>query len=526
MVTFSDLVEDTVRWHQDRPAVIDPNAGTTLTFRDLDHEILSYAIACENLGLTVGDHAGVYQRNSYRWIVSEAAFARLGIVTVPINTYLSASEVQYIIAHSEVKAVFHGNREVDTLLEAVADLANIPELVCVHTEAIDIPDPSLSISYLTGTDTEQPSWPQLSSNDPHRIRYSSATTGLPKGLLCSNQMMIGSITSALANQLSGLRAEDRLIVTTPLTHMSNGYFWSFFARGLSSVLMETYRPELFCEFVGRWNVTHAIMAPTLIVDLVEYLTANPLAAADLRASKLRAVWYGGSPMPIPLAARAEALLGPILNQQYGLTEITSGFPAHGITQLTSDWHSRKPGSCGRPITGCTIRILDSDGRSMPPNEDGEIAVKMQSSIAGYWNLLEDQESAFSDSWLRTGDIGRYDSDGFLYVLDRKSDMIISGGLNVYPAEVESVLASHPGVVQSAVVGVSHPRWLETPWAVVERRDGVEVTEAQLIDHVRTHLAHYKAPRRVLFVDRLPVSGTGKILRRSVRHQIRQLQEQE
>jgi acyl-CoA synthetase (AMP-forming)/AMP-acid ligase II len=193
-----------------------------------------------------------------------------------------------------------------------------------------------------------------------------------------------------------------------------------------------------------------------------------------------------------------------------------------VTLLPAAWHRRKPGSSGRQCVGLVVRVFDDDGAELPPGEVGEIVVRCHGSVSGYWKPAPEMQSAYRDGWIHTGDVGHFDEDGFLYVMDRKNDMIISGGLNVYPAEVESVLHEHPAVYQCAVVGVPDPEWIEVPCAVVVRSEShPAVGEEELIQFARERIAHFKAPKRVVFEEALPISAAGKILRRRLRERLNQ-----
>jgi acyl-CoA synthetase (AMP-forming)/AMP-acid ligase II len=332
--------------------------------------------------------------------------------------------------------------------------------------------------------------------------------------------MVGCIVTALANQLHDVTPEDRMLVATPLTHVANNFFWAFFGRGASSYLLRQFRPDAFCRAVAEHGITHTFLAPTMVVMLLRHLREHPQDAAALRTSSLRALWYAGSPMPEAVALEAEDVLGSILNQQYGLTEQYASCPTMAVTQLPAPWHRRKLGSCGRAIVGTVVRVFDDEARELPPGELGEVVVRCQSSVAGYWRPEPGTDSAYRDGWIHTGDIGFMDEDGFLFVKDRKHDMIISGGLNVYPAEVEAVLHEHPAVYQCAVVGVPDPSWIEVPCAIVVRSDeGDGVEEGELIAFTRERIAHYKAPKKVVFADALPISANGKVLRRRLREQL-------
>jgi len=512
MSVFADMIEDAVVRHKANIALIDTHANKSFSFTDMNSYFDKISHQVMASGLKAGDHAAIYQRNSYHWVAAEGGLAKQGIVIVPINIYLSGTEAAWVLDHSVSAAVFLDD-ETAALLDGSADKAikpilrfNSESLSGISDEADgDVVDFKTNLS--------------INAASPYKIMYSSATTGVPKGIICPNGIMAGVVTGALANQLRDVESKDRLLIATPLTHVANSFFWAFFMRGASTVLMRRFDADEYCKQIIDNAVTHSFLVPTLLIDLINFLEENPGVVASLRSSSLRALWYAGSPIPPATAKRAESLLGPILNQQYGLTELYSGFPAMACTELRSAWHSKKPGSCGRSVTGCVIRIEGDNGNLARPGEPGEVIIRLQGAPAGYWSPPQSLHGAFRDGWIHTGDIGYLDEDEFLYVIDRKNDMIISGGLNIYPAEVEACIAEHPDVVQSAVVGVSDDRWVEVPIAAVVRRSDGTVSEEELIDFVRSKIAHYKCPKRIEFVEKLAVTSAGKVSRQKVRAEL-------
>jgi acyl-CoA synthetase (AMP-forming)/AMP-acid ligase II len=518
MPRVAELFRAAASAHHDAPAIIDGDRSQTFTFGQLGDLVDVVAAGCIALDLKRGDRVAILQRNSPYWVACEAAFAQLGLTVIPLNVYLSSHELNWLIGDSKAQAVFFDSEQETKVRYALDAMPGqftavwVPATGGTPPEWATTLDRISAVGACAGSPTQRPC--TVGPSDIHRIMYTSGTTGHPKAVPCTHAVVVGATTTALANQLQGLRGNDRLLVSTPLTHVANGFLWPFLASGLPSILMARFSPQRFCELVVEHEATYAIMAPTLIADLVEHLETTPADTTALRNSSLRAVWYAGSPIPAPLAARAEHLLGPILNQQYGLTEMLGAFPAMGITQLRAEHHAAKTGSCGRPILGAVVRVLDDHHDELPPGEIGEVSILMPS--------VTREDSNASDryvddaGWLRTGDIGYFDPDGFLYLIDRKADMIVSGGLNVYPSEIEKVLVAHPSVRQCAVVGVPHQRWIEVPHAFVSLRPGVSTTADELIAHCRSHLAHYKAPQQITFMEQLPVNATGKILRRKLR----------
>jgi acyl-CoA synthetase (AMP-forming)/AMP-acid ligase II len=513
---LGDVIRDTVRAHGARVALVDAEDGVSLTFDELDALFDRLAAGLAEHGLRPGDHVAVLQRNSRYWVGVEGAAAKSGLVTVPINIFLAPGEIAWLLDHSEAKAIVFTAEEAEMLVAIAPDAAGC-RFLCLAGEV-----PGWAEAFAEST------WPpaagdpgvRVEPGDPHRIMYTSATTGLPKGVLIPTENWVGCIVTALANQLNDVGPSDRALLSTPLTHVAGNYFWTFFGRGATSVLLRQFRPATFCRAVVEHGITHAFLAPTMIVMLLDYLHGAPAEREALRNASLRALWYAGSPIPEPVALEAEAVLGQIVGQHYGLTEQYATVPAMAVTELSPEWHTKKIGSCGRPIVGTVIRVLDDDGAELPPGELGEIAIRCESRVAGYWKGPPAEESAYRNGWIHTGDIGSIDDDGFIFVKDRKHDMIISGGLNVYPAEIESVLHEHPGVAQCAVVGVPHPTWLEVPCAVVVRSaEGADLTEDELIAFVRSRIASFKTPKRIVFADSLPITATGKVLRRRLREEL-------
>lgn len=515
MPVLAEVIRDTVRVYRRRTALVDAEDGIELTFAELDALFDRIGAGLRAAGLAAGDHVAVFQRNSRYWAGLEGALAKAGMVTVPVNVFLAAREIAWLLDHSEAKAIAFTAEEA-RILEPLVGSTTCGLFLC-HPGGSETPAWAQRFDETVWPVEPADAHVPVAPGDTHRIMYTSATTGLPKGVLIPTENWTGCIVTALANQLNDVGPDDRALLSTPLTHVAGNYFWAFFARGAATVLLRQFRPEAFCRAVAEERITHAFLAPTMIVMLLEHLRGAPADVERIGSSELRALWYAGSPIPEPVAAEAEALLGQILGQHYGLTEVYAAYPTMAVTQLDPEWHRLKPGSCGRAIVGTVIRVVDEDGHEVVPGELGEIVIRGESHNAGYWHGPAEGEGAYRDGWIHSGDIGTFDDDGFLYVKDRKHDMIISGGLNVYPAEVESVLHEHPAVAQCAVVGVSDPKWLEVPWAVVVRSAaGATVGEDELIAFVKARIASFKTPKRIVFADSLPVTSTGKLLRRRLR----------
>lgn len=513
MPALSTFVQQSVRDFGDDPAFV--FEGRSTTYRDLDRGFNRAANALAALGLGRGDHVAIMQYNSDRWIQCEGGNAKAGIATVPINQRLSATEVAWQLDNSEARAVVFRPDAAPVLESVRAQLRTCRHFLCIPDGSGGVPAWADDFDALLAEAGDAEPDVEVRLSDRFRLMYTSATTGNPKGVVVTHERFGAHIVTTLANQLVDVRRGDRYLAVTPFTHMAIGFVWPFFVRGGTVVTTNGWDPGDFVRLAVEQQVTHAVLAPTLIIGLLQHLDEHPEALDLWRTGGVRAIWYAASPIPVAVARRAEEVLGPVLNQMYGLTELIGNGNSMTCTQLTSEWHARKPDSCGRVQTNNAVRVVDEESRDVPAGELGEIIV-LAHNPAGYWKNDEATAETIVGGWVHTGDVGRFDEDGFLTIVDRKKDMIISGGLNVYPVEIENVIQQHPAVYQCAVIGVADPYWVETPAAVVVLKPGAELDEDSLVGFVRDRIAHFKAPKQVLFVDELPISATGKVLKRVLR----------
>jgi acyl-CoA synthetase (AMP-forming)/AMP-acid ligase II len=338
-------------------------------------------------------------------------------------------------------------------------------------------------------------------------------------VLTTHSRIVENVLSTLANQLHDATSDSRYLIATPLTHMAIGYVWPMIAVGGTCVVLGDFTAESFCDVAIDSGATHTLMVPTMIALVADHVDSNPEIKERLANSALSAVWYAGSPIPQATFEKAWRALGPVLNQQYGLTELWTAHRSMCATMLRADKALAKQGSCGQPMTGTELAVFDDDRHRLPALAHGEIAIRSSGHVLGYLNDPGATAATFSEGWTWTGDIGYLDEDGFLFIADRKKDMIISGGLNIYSAELESALSTHPYVRQCAAVGAPDPKWGETPWMYVVLGQ-TPTTEEELRAHVRERLGGYKAPSRIIIVDELPLGPTGKILKRALRERVK------
>jgi acyl-CoA synthetase (AMP-forming)/AMP-acid ligase II len=480
------------RWPT-RDALADERAR--ITFAELDRRVNRLARLLARLGVARGDRVATLLPSSIAHVVAEMAALRAGAVWVAINRRLAAPEAAFMLAHSGARLLLHdGAPPADLVLPAGA-------------VACDVSGGDPDLERRLAAESAEPLAVGLEEGDVARLRYTSGTTGRPKAAVLTHGAILTSLRNLLA-ELHELGSADVVLHVAPLTHASEALLAPALWRGARGVIRARFDPAEVIATVARERVTTVFLVPTMIGSLLEAAAGDPGPLASLRT-----VVYGAAPMPAELLARALVLLGPVLLQIYGMSECP--FP---ITTLRKEDHldPRRRSSCGLPTAMNEVRVLGRDGAPLPAGEVGRIAVRGPQRMREYWRDPEATAATLAGGWLVSGDLGRLDEAGFLTLVDRCDDVIITGGFNVYPREVELVLEEHPGVAEAAVAAVPHPRWGQGVAAWVVRAPGTTVGEAELVERCRARLAGYKKPLRITFVDALPKSPTGKLLRRRLR----------
>lgn len=465
----------------------------TLSWSQLAQRAMRAAAWLRESGVGRGDHVIVLCDN--RLEVSEIAFAlaTLGAVMVPLSPIVAADEIAYIRADADVA--------VGLSPPGLSELAGQ-----AGGRWLTIGDAGYEASIGSGSFSEPPF--DERPGDPILQFYTSGTTGRPKGVLMSQAALLVHALNSVVSQ--GLHHDDVYLTCTPLTHAAGGTrIFTLALEGIAHVILPRWSPAAFFAEVARRRVTSAVLVPSMLRDLV---WDAGLDDADL--TSLRLIVYGAAPTPPDIQHAALTRIPAGFLHSYGISE---GCPA--LTVLTPAEHERALAdpdsrhllrSVGRPVPGVRFRIVDPAGDETAVGETGEIHVRNAKAMLGYFNRPEENAAVWRDGWMATGDAGYVDEAGYLYIVGRLKEMIISGGLNVYPAEVERVLLEHPSVREVAVVGVPDPRWGETPAAFVVLGDAVN--DDELVAHCRTRLARYKLPSSFSRVDELPRTETGKVLK--------------
>ncbi|WP_081654992.1 class I adenylate-forming enzyme family protein [Amycolatopsis orientalis] len=484
----------------DLPAILERD-GRTVSYRELGSLARRLVGGLRSLGLTKGDRVVVLTKNRPECFVLDHALAIGGFVRVALSYRLHPREVAEIVTDCGARAVIvDGER-----------LAEISAVVGGTLVALDEPaGDAVPFQDLFPEREAEPAevWP----GDLAWMPYTSGTSGKPKGVVHTHRSLLSIIRNVLV-ELPGAASSDVLAHTAPLTHLSGYAMLAYFMRGASQLALDRFDAEELAALVEKHRVTVLPLVPTMI-----NLMLPVLESGKYDVSSVHTVLYGGSPIAPDRLARAIAVLGPVFVQSYGLTEMpwSSWLPKQDHLFDPGGELPPRLGSAGRVSPFIEMRLVDGAGQPVADGEAGEIQLRGDAGMAGYWNLPEETaETILDGGWIATGDVGRM-VDGFLRIVDRKKDMIVSGGFNVYPTEVENAIYTLPGVAEVAVVGVPDDRWGETVRAVVVPRAGAAVTAAEIEQVCLDTIAAYKRPRTVEFVDELPKTGTGKIMRRELK----------
>ncbi|MEP3052228.1 MAG: fatty acid--CoA ligase [Erythrobacter sp.] len=511
--TFTDIVRLRAKLGPDQTAFT--FGEEVMDFAALDEGSNRAAQALLAMGVKKGDRISYLGKNHHLYFEALVGAAKLGAVMTPVNWRLAPPEVAYILDNCEAEIVIVAEGFAETLAKIRAQTPRIREVIGMDAEAsAGLPD------YRQWRDAHDPIDPQVAigANDELLQLYTSGTTGRPKGAVMTHLSILSARTAGGGEPEMELRewqepiANDVSLVAMPCFHISGtGNGIANIVSGTNSIVLPEYDPSEALELMERYPISKLFLVPAAIQILL-----NHPRIGEIDFSNLRYITYGASPIPLALMKQAMEVLGCGFIQMYGMTE-TSGT----ITALDPDDHvpegSPKMASVGTALAGIELKVIDKEGNTLAPNEIGEIATRSAKNMKGYWRLDEaTAETIDNDGWLRTGDAGCLDEDGYLYIRDRVKDMIISGGENVYPAEVENALYAHDAVADVAVIGVPHEKWGEAVKACVVVKDGASLSEADLIAHAREHIAGYKCPKSIDFITELPRNPSGKILRRELR----------
>jgi acyl-CoA synthetase (AMP-forming)/AMP-acid ligase II len=508
--SFCDIVADHAAAQGDVTAF--SFGDEDISFAELHDGANRVASGLIALGVQPGERVAFLGKNHPFYFEALLGAARVGAVMTPVNWRLAPPEVAYILDNCGARVAFVGEGFAEVLAQVRGDCPAVEQVI-----GIDAPDyPGTDYRIWRDGFAPVPPAHRVRAEDDALQLYTSGTTGKPKGAVMTHASILSSRdASAAGDAMRGWQESipgDVTLLAMPCFHISGtGTGIGTMVAGTNSIVLPEYDPTKALDLIANYNISKIFLVPAAIQILLNHPRVN-----EVDFSRLKYITYGASPIPLELMREAMRVIGCGFVQMYGMTE-TSGT----IVALDPEDHvpegSPKMRSVGKPLAGVEIKIIDEAGNPVPTGTVGEIATRSSKNMRGYWNNADATAATIdAEGWLRTGDAGYLDEDGYLYIHDRVKDMIISGGENVYPAEVENALYSHPKVADVAVIGVPDAKWGEAVKACVVVKPGESLTEAEIIAHARTLIAGYKCPKSVDFIPALPRNPSGKILRRELR----------
>jgi long-chain acyl-CoA synthetase len=506
--TYADIIYRNALLHPDREALV--YRAERVTFAEFNSRVNSLICALHSMGVKKGDVLGVLSWNCLDYTYVFGAAMKGGFIISPFNCRLQVDELDYLINYSEANTLFVGPEFVALADQLRPRIPKIKNFISFEGSATDM------LGYrdlLTNFAQEEPDV-QVEADDPLYIFYTSGTTGVPKGALYTHRCAIDDARTRIIEM--SLKAGDKNILMMPFFHVGGADpLRVMFYIGGTNIIIRDFEPVTVLKAIQDERATDIQIVAT---HLAAFLTLPDLKNYDV--SSLKRIYYTGSPMPLELLKRGIEMWGFIFCQGYGLTET-----GPNVSTLHEEEHRALYGppqeqeiltSAGQPNIGVQVRVVDKEDNDVAVGETGEIVVKSNQMMVEWWHKPEETRQTVVNGWLHTGDIGRYDQRGYIYIVDRKKDMICSGGENIYPREVEEVIYQHPAVLEAAIIGLPDPYWVEKVHAVISLKKGASLTAEELISFCKGKIARYKAPKSVEFLESLPKNPSGKILKKELR----------
>jgi acyl-CoA synthetase (AMP-forming)/AMP-acid ligase II len=496
------------KWFSERTAIVFKDVR--LTYREFNERVNRLANGLTSLGLRKGDRVAFFSPNRHQILEAFYACHKTGLISVPLNARVSIGEAIKMLNNSESNAIVLGEEFVEQIEAVRSQIGSVQHFICTSSL------PSSMIGYETLLIEASPDEPtaDVALDDLVSIEFTSGTTGSLKAAMLTHRNFLSMSRKEL--MLPGLDLDSNSVMchVAPVTHGTIALVLPTIWRGGCNLILPGFDVKLLLETIQTERVTHLMVVPTMLNFVMAY---PDLKKYDL--SSIRTILYAASPMPVARVKEALKIFGLVLIQNYGCHEASAL-----ITYLSKEDHvfegdlkrTKRLASAGVPNMESDVRVVTEKGEDVKPGEVGEIIERGDDTMIGYWRDPELTAETIIDGWLRTRDMATVDEDGYIYIVDRKSDMIISGGFNIYPFEVEEVLYRHAAVFEAAVISVPDDQWGEAVKAVVVLKKGAVVSEDELIEHCKQHLATYKKPKSVDFVTELPKNAYGKVMRRVLR----------
>jgi len=509
-LTVGDLYDRAVMQGAGRVAIT--HGSRNVTYAELGEGAARVQAALQSLGVDRNDRIAFLMANCAEYLFCEYAVAKAGATRVPLAVLLGNEDHIYMMNFARCKVLVYHEKLAARVLEIVPRLETVEHFICVASDASHVPAGHLHLQTLIAGQADQPRQVEVAPEDIAGIYFTGGTTGRPKGVMLSHRSWFHTYYIEMLE--FGLGWNEAFVFTTPMTHASGCLLVPVLMRQGRCIVLDHFDPELLLATIERERATATLLVPTMIYMLLDHPRRNAFDTGSLRN-----VLYGASAIAPERLRQAIKLFGPIFTQFFGQTEAPMA-----LTALSREGHvvadpAREQAvltSAGLATYQTEVRLVDDAGNDVAPGEPGEIIVRSPNMMSGYLDNPQATAAAIRDGWLHTGDVARRDAEGFITIVDRKKDLIISGGFNIYPREVEDALFEHPAVKQAAVVGVPHEKWGEEVKAIVVLHDGRAADEQELIEFVKVRKGSLMAPKSVEFWSAIPLTNLGKLDRKAIR----------
>ena len=509
-ITCADLYDRSVAAFRQNTAIIFNDEK--YTYDDLQKNAYSLANALDKLGLKKGDRVAFLMANCPEYIYCEYALGKLGMVRVPLAVLLNSKDHIYMMNQSECKAIIYHEKMAGRVKEMIPSLETVKHFICAAGDVTNVPAGHVHLQSLIAKNEPVAPKVELSCEDLVGIFYTGGTTGLPKGVMLSQNTWVGTFISEMLHL--GLDWDEVFAFATPLTHAGGCLILPILLKRGACEIHDHFDPKVFLERVEKVGITSTFIVPTMLYALLDH---PDLKKYNLKS--LRNVIYGASAIAPARLKQAVDTLGPIFTQLFGQTETPMMISCLSRQEhVIADPEKRMKiyTSCGRPVMTADVRLVGDDGKDVPPGASGDIVVRTINMMTGYLKNPEQTAETMRDGWLWTGDVGKFDEEGYLYIVDRSKDMIVSGGFNIFPREIEDALSEHPAVKITAVIGVPDDKWGELVKAIVVLHEGKTATEEELIAFVKQKKGSLVAPKSVEFWKEIPLTNLGKLDKKKIR----------
>ncbi len=510
--TVDALYDRCVNFHGDAIALA--MGDQSISYRELGRLAHAIARGLQDREVGHGDTVAFLMANCPEYVACEYAVAKTGAVRVPLATLLAKDDHVYMVNMARCTILIYHEKFTRRVLEMVPELETVRHFIRIGTTTA-LPHGHEALAQLVDGGSKEPDPVRIDPEDLCGIYFTGGTTGRPKGVMLSHRSWVFTYLIELLELGIGWR--ERFLFATPLTHAAGCLLLPVLLRGGCCVILDSFDPRRFLEVVADRHITATFLVPTMIYALLD---SGEREAYD--TASLRNIIYGAAPIALNPLRHAMEVFGPVFTQLFGQTEapmMISVLRQVDHIQADASCANRVLASAGRPTYLAVVRLLDGRGHEVRQGEAGEIVVRCPNMMSGYLNNPAATRETLRDGWLHTGDVGLFDEGGFLHIVDRKKDMIISGGFNVYPREIEDALHKHPAVKNAAVVGVADEKWGEMVVGVVELREGASVTEEALIGFVKERKGSVLAPKKFLFWQAIPLTNLGKVDKKAIRERI-------